>query len=65
VDAGSHRAREHRPLNLAAVAIQGKPASLMVGGASAEDLVQRLRSHVDPTRNAHPSDQLATPSRRS
>jgi hypothetical protein len=48
VDSGSDLIREHRPLNVPAVAVEARPGSLVVGAFSAADLVERLRSHLDP-----------------
>lgn len=48
MDSGSDVASEHRPLNVPAAAVEGKPGSLLVGAFSAEDLVDRLLSHVGP-----------------
>jgi len=48
VDSGSDLVLEHSPLNVPAVAIDGKPGSLVVGAFPADSLVERLRAYIDP-----------------
>jgi hypothetical protein len=48
-DSGSGLVRQHRPMNVPAVAIDGKPGSLVVGAAPAETLLQRLRPFLGST----------------
>jgi hypothetical protein len=48
VDTGSEIVRQHRPLNVPAVALDGKPRSLIVGAFPVDTLVERLRPHLDP-----------------
>jgi hypothetical protein len=46
VDSGSDLVEEHHPLNVPAVAIQGKVGSLVVGAFPADALVKRLHPFV-------------------
>lgn len=50
VDTGSQLVHDHGPLNVPAVAVDGKLGTLTVGAFPADALVERLRPHLE--RNA-------------
>jgi hypothetical protein len=47
LDSSSELVAEYQPLNVPAVAVEGKPESLAVGAFPADQLVERLRPHLD------------------
>jgi hypothetical protein len=46
VDVGSEVVRTYQPLNVLAVAVEGKPESLVVGAFPANQMVERLLPHL-------------------